>query len=272
MKAMQMLSPANPLPLKTWRDRLLRWSALGVLIALQACASVPNKDPRDPMESWNRGVFGFNDAVDRAVVKPVATVYRDVLPHWMRSGITNFFTNLDDVWSFVNNALQLRGLDTADSFGRVVVNTTMGLGGILDVASEMGMERHSANFGLTLGRWGVAPGPFVVLPFLGSSTLRDTLALPLDAKGNPVYYVNDVPTRDALTLLNLVDTRASYLKAGEVVEGAALDKYSFTRDAFLQRRRNQVYDGNPPDEDTTSELTPEPAPAVTAAVAPVAAQ
>lgn len=233
--------------------RMLRWSLLVGVVVLQACATVANPDPRDPMESWNRGVFGFNDAVDRAVVKPVATVYRDVLPHWVRTGVTNFFANLDDLWSAVNNALQLRGQDTADSLGRVMINTTMGLGGLLDVAGEMGMERHPANFGLTLGRWGVGPGPFVVIPFWGSSTLRDTAGLSLDIPANPVRRVKDDATRDGLTLLNLVDTRANYLKAGEVVEGAALDKYSFTRDAFLQLRRNQVYDGNPPDEDMSAE-------------------
>ncbi len=238
------------------RMRASRWGVLVVLAMLQACASVPYKDPRDPMESWNRSVFSFNDSVDRAVVKPVATAYQKILPHWVRTGIGNFFTNLDDVWSLVNNALQLRGRDTADSFGRVMVNTTMGLGGILDVAGEMGMERHPANFGLTLGRWGVGPGPFVVLPLLGSSTLRDTLALPVDRQGNLLNEVQDVPTRDALTILNVIDTRATYLRAGDVVDGAALDKYSFTRDAYLQRRRNQVYDGNPPDEDTTSSDAP----------------
>lgn len=231
------------------RDQLVRCGTVAALVLLQACAAVPNKDPRDPMESWNRGVFRFNDSVDRALVKPVATAYARVTPSWMRTGINNFFTNLDDVWSLVNNALQLRGADTADSFGRVIVNSTMGLGGLLDVAGEMGMERHSANFGLTLGRWGVGPGPFVVLPLLGSSTLRDTLALPVEIKGNLLNSVQDVPTRDVLTVLNAVDTRATYLKASDVVDGAALDKYSFTRDAFLQRRRNQVYDGNPPEED-----------------------
>ena len=255
-----------------WLGRTSRWSVLVALALLQACAAVPYKDPRDPMESWNRSVFSFNDSVDRAVVKPVAIAYQRVLPYWVRTGINNFFTNLDDAWSFVNNALQLRGQATADSFGRVMVNTTMGLGGILDVAGEMGMERHSANFGLTLGRWGVGPGPFVVLPLLGSSTLRDTLAMPIDRQGNLVNAVADVPTRDALTLLNVVDTRATYLKAGDVVDGAALDKYSFTRDAYLQRRRNQVYDGNPPDEDTTSaDAVPVSAPpAAPASAAPAA--
>lgn len=254
----------------------LRWGAVALLIALQACATVPNPNPRDPWESWNRGVFGFNDAVDRNVVKPVATTYHDVLPNWLRTGVTNFFNNLDDVWSGINNALQFRVQDSADSFGRFVVNSTMGLGGILDVASEMAMERHPSNFGLTLGRWGVGPGPFVVLPFLGSSTLRDTAGMSLDIKGNLVNSISDVPTRDAVTLLNLVNTRSIYLKAGDVVDQAALDKYSFTRDAFLQRRRNQVYDGNPPDEEDTTDTssapgTPVPADAAAAPAAVPAA-
>ncbi len=231
-----------------------RWSVLAMLVLLQACATVTNPDPRDPMESLNRTVFAFNDAVDSAVVKPVAVAYRDVLPHWLRTGVGNFFGNLEDLWSGINNALQLRGQDTADSLGRFAINSTMGLGGLFDLASEMDIERHSANFGLTLGRWGVGSGPFVVIPFLGSSTLRDTVAMSVDIKGNPVRYVYDDDVRNGLTVLNLVDTRATYLKAGEVVEGAALDKYSFTRDAFLQRRRNQVYDGNPPEE----EMAPEP--------------
>jgi phospholipid-binding lipoprotein MlaA len=229
--------------------RIVRLALLSLALALQACATVANPDPRDPMESWNRTVFQFNDAVDGAVVKPVATAYRDVLPHWMRTGVGNFFSNIEDLWSGINNALQVRGMDTAESFGRFVINTTMGLGGLLDIASEMGMERHPANFGLTLGRWGVGSGPFVVVPFLGSSTLRDAAAMSIDIGGNPVRQVKDDTMRNSLTLLNLVDTRAAYLKAGEVVEEAALDKYSFTRDAFLQRRRNQVYDGNPPEEE-----------------------
>lgn len=254
MTVLQMdLSPSQS-PCRAWFERASRWSVLAVIVLLQACATVGNPDPRDPMESLNRGVFKFNDALDRAVIKPVAIAYRDVLPHWMRTGVGNFFNNLEDLWSGVNNALQLRVQDTADSFGRVMINTTMGLGGLLDIASEMDMERHPANFGLTLGRWGVGPGPFVVIPFLGSSTLRDTAAMSVDIKGSLVRHVDDGATRDTLTLLNLIDTRATYLKAGEVVEEAALDKYSFTRDAYLQRRRNQVYDGNPPDE----EAAPDP--------------
>ena len=253
MNAMKSPHAAGAVQRQARRGAMVRGLLLTLVVVLQACSAVPYKDPRDPMESWNRSVFKFNDAVDAAVVKPVATAYRDILPHWMRTGVTNFFNNLEDLWSGVNNALQFRALDTADSFGRVVVNTTMGFGGLLDVASEMGMERHPANFGLTLGRWGVGSGPFVVIPLLGSSTLRDTAALSVEFKGNLVRNINDDSTRNALTILNLVDTRASFLKAGEVVEEAALDKYSFTRDAFLQRRRNQVYDGNPPDEESAQD-------------------
>ena len=249
MMAMQLFAGQQHGRSQSWQSRLARWCAVVSVFTLQACATVASPDPRDPMESWNRGVFGFNDTVDAAVIKPVAQTYKAVVPNVVRTGVGNFFSNLDDLWSGVNNALQLRGLDTAESFGRFLINTTWGLGGLLDIASEMGMERHNANFGLTLGRWGVGSGPFVVIPFWGSSTLRDTGAMVFDIKGNPVNHIDDVPRRDILTIVNMIDTRATYLKAGEVVEEAALDKYSFTRDAYLQRRRNQVYDGNPPEEE-----------------------
>jgi phospholipid-binding lipoprotein MlaA len=226
-----------------------RWALLACLVLLQACATVANPDPRDPLESFNRGVYGFNDGLDRAVVKPIATVYRDAAPQWFRKGVGNFFGNLGDVWSIVNNALQLRGQDTGDSIGRVMVNTTIGLGGWIDVASDLNIERHTADFGLTLGRWGVPPGPYMVLPLLGPFTLREVAALPVDQQGNLVNQITDDPTRYGLTVVNVVDIRAQYLRAGEVVDGAALDAYSFTRDAYLQRQRNRVYDGNPPDED-----------------------
>jgi phospholipid-binding lipoprotein MlaA len=223
-----------------------------IVLAAQGCASVPNPDSRDPMESWNRGVFGFNDALDSAVVKPVATVYRDATPQWLRTGVGNFFNNLGDIWSAVNNALQLRAQDTGDSVGRVMINSTIGVLGLIDVASDFNIDRHPANFGLTLGRWGMPSGAYVVLPLLGPSSVRDLAGLPVDTLGSIVSNLPDVGTRNSLTVLNLVDTRASYLQAGNVVDGAALDKYSFMRDAYLQRRRNQVYDGNPPDEDAES--------------------
>lgn len=228
---------------------VIRWALVACLGLLQACATVATPDPRDPLESFNRGVFGFNDVLDRAVIKPTATVYRDVTPDWFRKGVGNFFGNLGDVWSAVNNALQLRGQDTGDSVGRVMINTTIGLGGLIDVASDLNIERHSADFGLTLGRWGVGAGPYVVLPLLGPYTLREVAAIPVDQQGNLVNLIADDPTRYGLTILNVVDLRAKYLRAGDVMEGAALDKYSFTRDAYLQRQRNRVYDGNPPENE-----------------------
>lgn len=246
----------------------LRWAVMAMVVLLQACATVTNPDARDPLESWNRGVFGFNDAVDRAVLKPVATVYRDATPKPVQKGIGNFLNNLEDVWSAFNTAIQFRGKETGDNLGRVMVNSSIGIFGLFDVASDLNIERHPANFGLTLGRWGVKPGPYLVLPILGPSTLRDTAALPIDAQGSLVGNTKDVGTRNALTVVDVVRTRASYLGAEDVVDGAALDKYSFMRDAYLQRRRNQVYDGDPPEETPEPEAEPVPSPASLPAPSP----
>lgn len=224
---------------------MLLWCA-----ALVGCAAGPNANPKDPIEPFNRGVYEFNDAVDRAVLRPVATAYQEVTPELMRRGVGNFFNNIEDVWSFVNNVLQLKGEGAANSLMRVCVNTFFGLGGVLDVASEMQIERHTEDFGQTLGRWGVGAGPYIVLPFFGPSTLRDTVALPVDKRtGDPVTRIEDIPTRNTLWALRQVDNRAQLLKAGEVLEEVALDKYTFLRDSYLQRRRNAVFDGNPPEEE-----------------------
>jgi phospholipid-binding lipoprotein MlaA len=228
---------------------MARAALLVAALMLAACASGPSANPRDPLEPFNRSIYGFNDAVDRAVVKPVATVYRDVLPSPVRTGVSNFFNNLQDLWSFVNNTLQLKAEGAGNSIVRFGVNTVFGLGGLIDIATEMRIERHSEDFGQTLGRWGVGAGPYVVLPFLGSSTVRDTAALPVDMKGNVVSQISDVPTRNSALILNAVDRRSQLLDASQMLEEVALDPYTFTRDAYLQRRRSLVYDGNPPDED-----------------------
>jgi phospholipid-binding lipoprotein MlaA len=233
---------------RLWPLAALRWLLLVMVALLQACATVTNSDTRDPLESWNRGVFGFNEVADRTVLKPVATVYRDATPRLVQKGVSNFLNNLEDVWSAVNTAIQFRGKETGDNLGRVMVNTTVGLLGLIDVASDLNIERHPANFGLTLGRWGVKPGPYLVLPILGPSSLRETAALPIDLKGSLVRNTEDVGTRNALTVVDVVRTRASYLSSDGLLESAALDKYSFTRDAYLQRRRSQVYDGDAPEE------------------------
>lgn len=229
--------------------RFWRLSAILLSLLLTACATGPNANPVDPLEPFNRSVYQFNDALDRTVLKPVATAYREVTPSLVQKGIGNFFGNLQDAWSFVNNVLQFKGAAAAETFMRVGVNTIFGLGGILDVATEIRLERHTEDFGQTLGHWGVGAGPYIVLPILGPSTLRDTVALPVDFKGDVVAQVDDVPVRNSLLVLRAVDQRARLLKAGDMLEEAALDKYTFLRDAFLQRRRNDVYDGNPPEEE-----------------------
>jgi len=226
-----------------------RWIGAGAVLALAAgCATGPNANPADPLEPFNRGVSRFNDAVDDAVLVPAATAYQNALPSMVRTGVNNFFNNIGDVWNLVNNVAQLKLQNSAETFMRLNVNTIFGLGGVLDVATEARLPRHEEDFGQTLGYWGVGSGPYVVLPLLGSSTLRDTAAKPFDMWGDPLGYVEDIPWRNSLTVLRVVDTRSQYLRASRLLGDAALDKYSFTRDAYLQRRRSQVYDGNPPDD------------------------
>ncbi len=232
------------------RERLA-WRVVAVVAFVMAgtgCATRPDGNPRDPFESFNRGVFEFNDGVDRAVFKPAATVYRELTPTLFRAGVANFLGNLDDVWSFVNSALQFKPKAAVNNFMRVNVNTVFGLGGIFDVASEAGLERQREDFGQTLGHWGVPSGPYLVLPFLGPYTVRDAFAIPVDRAGDIVGNLDHAPTRNSIKLIDLLDTRAGLLRAGEALDEVALDKYTFTRDAFLQRRRYTVYDGNPPDE------------------------
>ncbi|MBB3177325.1 VacJ family lipoprotein [Variovorax sp. Sphag1AA] len=222
--------------------------SVAALALVTGCATGPNANPADPLEPLNRQVARFNDTVDDAVLRPVATVYQRVLPSPIRTGVNNFFGNLSDVWSFVNSVAQLKLQDSAQTFMRVNVNTFFGLGGLLDIATEAGLDRHSEDFGQTLGRWGVPAGPYLVLPLLGPSTLRDAAALPLDFRGDPVSYVSEVSVRNSLYALRLVDLRSNLLRASQLLDDAALDRYTFTRDAFLQRRRSEVHDGNLPDD------------------------
>jgi phospholipid-binding lipoprotein MlaA len=184
--------------------------------------------------------------VDNVAIKPAAQLYVKVLPGFVRTGVSNFLGNLGDVWSMANSALQLKGQATAETFMRINVNTFFGLGGLLDVATEMRLEKRREDFGQTLGYWGVKPGPYVVLPLLGPSTLRDTLALPLDMQGDVSRQISDEATRNALTVTRVLDIRSGLLQTVDVVKAASLDPYSFVRDGFLQKRRNDIYDGNPP--------------------------
>ena len=247
-------------PRSPWAS-LLRLLVLVLGLVLAGCASGPQANPADPLEPWNRGVYKFNDAVDGAVLKPVASAYRSTVPELVRKGVGNFFANLEDAWTTVNSVLQLKGQAAGESFTRFWVNTFMGLGGVLDVASEMQIPRHNEDFGQTLGHWGVGAGPYLMLPLMGPSTLRDTAALPADWQGDPVRELNDVPVRNTLLVTRVVHKRASLLKQEGLLEEAALDKYTLLRDVYLQHRRNLVYDGNPPEEPMLEDEEPEPEPA-----------
>lgn len=222
--------------------------ALAAASTLVGCATVNQPDPRDPLESFNRSMFSFNEELDKAIFKPAATVYREVLPQPIRTGISNFLGNLDDVWSFINSLLQGKGQAAAQSFMRVNINTVFGLGGLLDIASEARLERRREDFGQTLAVWGFQSGPYIVLPIFGSSTLRDVVAMPVDWRGDLINHIEDIPARNTLKVVDQLDLRASFLSLGQALDEGSLDKYAFTRDAYLQRRRNAIYDGNPPEE------------------------
>jgi len=240
--------------------KLLRvFLASACLLALAGCATVAQPNPRDPWEPMNRKVAQFNEGADAIVLKPVATVYRNHVPPLVRTGVSNFFGNLGDIWSGVNSLLQLNLPNALENFMRFNVNTFFGLGGILDVASEMNIERHREDFGQTLGRWGMPAGPYLVLPLLGPSTLRDTLAMPVDRRANFVQYA-DESWRFGLYTLRAVDQRANLLRVTSVLEGAALDKYSFTRDAHLQRRRAEIFEKEAADPGAGRTDVPEPTP------------
>lgn len=236
---------------------------VGLVAALAGCATGPGVNPKDPFEPFNRSVSKFNEDLDRALLKPVATVYRDVTPDPIRHGVTNFFGNLRDAWSSINSLLQLKPEAAIDNFMRFTVNSFFGLGGILDVASEMNIDRHPEDFGQTLGRWGIPSGPYLVLPGLGSSTVRDTLAIGVEysARADLVRTTRDVAARNSLYVLRVVNGRSTVLNAGELIGNAALDKYTFTRDAYLQIRRNQINDGKDPDDDKEDPDDGKPAPA-----------
>ena len=246
--------------------------ALVVALALGGCATVPagagatpaQASPVDPWESWNRKVFAFNEVVDEAVLKPVAEAYRDVLPQLVRTGIGNVLGNFYDAWSVANHLLQGKVQSGLDMGMRVLSNTFFGLGGLLDPATEMGLTRHSEDFGQTLGRWGLPDGPFFMLPLLGPSTLRDAVGFLVDRQVSPAQLTDTSTARWAIASLELINLRANLLQTTQLLDTVALDKYSFVRDAFLSRRRDLLYDGAPPMEtfeDEGDDPAPAPAPA-----------
>lgn len=226
-----------------------RLAAVALVALAAGCASIPpdaGRNAADPLEVYNRHVFEFNDRLDRYVVKPVAEGYVKVVPEPVRDCVGNAFRNLGDLGNAVNNLLQGKFFEASSDLCRVAINSTIGLLGCFDVATRVGLARSNEDFGQTLGRWGIGPGPYFVLPLLGPSTIRDTFGRVVDAYGDPLSYLDSTRVALSAQTLRVIDTRAGLLQATRVLEGAALDKYQFVRDAYLQRRRNLIYDGNPP--------------------------
>lgn len=229
-----------------------------VIVSLfTGCASTL-RDPRDPFEPVNRSIYRFNDAVDKALFKPVAEGYRAVLPSPVRTGVSNIFSNISDVLNALNNLLQGKVAQAASDFGRIVINTTFGIGGVFDVATVAGLEKHDEDFGQTLGRWGFDDGPFLMLPIFGPSNMRDTVGRIADLYTDPLSYVRPRHVRNIMWGVKFVQRRSELLDAGQILETAALDPYEFIRDAYLQRRRNLIYDGSPPPDKEFDLDTPKP--------------
>jgi phospholipid-binding lipoprotein MlaA len=257
---------------------LVRTAALVLLALLGGCASVPadKANPSDPFERVNRTTYKFNSALDRAVLKPVATAYRDYVPQFIRTGVGNFLDNLGYPSVIVNDLLQGKLVDGLKDTGRLLLNTTLGLGGLLDPASTVGLAKNDEDFGQTLGKWGVPPGPYLVLPLMGPSTLRDTPTRYVDAQLSIVELLeDDVEFLDedgfvaGVVVLNVLETRAGLLSLDSVL-GRAYDEYAFVRDSWLKRREFQVRDGDVPDEEPIEEFPMEDEDLPPAEGAPVA--
>lgn len=221
--------------------------AAGLLVAGSAAFAEGN--PRDPYEGFNRSMFAVNEVVDKYAAKPVAQVYDRATPLPVKAAVGNFFGNTGELWVGVNSTLQGKFADAGIDFRRLLINSTIGIFGLFDVASELGLERHDEDFGQTLAVWGVGDGGFLYWPVIGPRTLRDTAGWGVDYAADPVRYFDPTGVRDAVSVVRFVDIRASLLPSDKVVEEAALDKYAYIRDAYLQRRLNQIHDGRPPRRD-----------------------
>jgi phospholipid-binding lipoprotein MlaA len=226
-----------------------------VMSFLVGCASIPEGQPRskkDPWELVNRNVFSFNESIDKYAIKPITKVYEFIFPVYVRERFSNVFANVGDVYTAVNQLLQGKPKTAVEDLTRVIINTTFGIGGIFDVATEAGLEKHSEDFGQTFGVWGIKDGPYMMLPLLGPSNVRDTVGWAFDIQTDILLtYIDNIPVRNAITGIRIVDQRSKYLSSTSLLGEAAFDKYTFIRDAYIQRRRNRIYDGNPPliDED-----------------------
>lgn len=226
----------------------MRFLALALLFLAGCATTGAEGDPRDPLEGFNRGMYKVNEKFDDYLARPVARTYEDWIPREVRSRVRNFFGNLADPFIGVNNMLQGKFSEGFDDWTRFLLNSTVGLAGVHDVATDFGLEKHNEDFGQTFGRWGAGSGPYLVLPLFGSSSLRDGIGLAADMYADPLGEVRPIDVRNSLIATRAVQTRADLLGASRVLDQAALDKYVFQRDAYLQRRRSLVYDGRPPRE------------------------
>jgi phospholipid-binding lipoprotein MlaA len=227
---------------------------LSVALGLTACTTVSSPSPADPLEGFNRSMFGFNETVDQAALRPLAKGYQTVTPPEVRTCIGNFFSNLGDIAVAVNNLLQGKPKAAGSDLCRVALNSTLGILGFVDVASELGFQKNNEDFGQTLGVWGVSPGPYLVLPFFGPSSFRDATGSLVDSPLAPVRHVNDIRTRNTLFVVQAVDKRERLLSVTDLADRVALDKYAFMRDGYLARRESLIRDGAPdPTEPSGSE-------------------
>ncbi len=231
--------------------RMVKHRVAGLLAAgllASGGAAVAQDNPHDPMEGFNRAMFAVNEGLDKVAIKPVAQAYEFVTPLPVRAGVGDFFSNIADIRNTLNNSLQGKFADAASDLGRLLINSTVGIFGLFDVASELGLEKHDEDFGQTLAVWGWDDSSFLFWPVVGPRTVRDTGGLVVDIYSDPTWYTlnKSVAARNSLVALRFVDVRASLLPADKVVEEAALDKYAYIRDAYLQRRQNQIFDGRPP--------------------------
>ena len=220
-------------------------------ILTTGCASIQphHADHNDPLESYNRAMYSINDTVDNAILKPVSQGYNFIMPPLVSKGISNFFSNLDDINVVINDLLQFKFMQALHDTSRFAINSTVGLLGVADVASNYGFKKHNEDFGQTLGVWGLGTGPYMVLPLFGPSNLRDTIGLIGDnVYTTPIDYVDDISATKEFILTNVIDSRAGLLGAEKIVDEAAFDEYTFIKDAYLQRRQNLIYDGAPPEK------------------------
>jgi phospholipid-binding lipoprotein MlaA len=235
-----------------WLIKLKRLVLLGLVAGMVGCASIPagvEPSPHDPWEPFNRSVFEFNEGLDAYLLKPVVAGYRFVLPEFVRDGIYNFFSNYSDIYTALQNLLQGKPGDAFSDLMRVVVNTTFGLGGLIDMATPGGLPKHKEDWGQTFGVWGIPSGPYVVLPFFGPSSVRDTFGTAADMESDYLFrLLPDVALRNSITGLRVVNGRNTYYEAGDLLDGAAIDKYSFMRDAYIQRREYQINEGREDEE------------------------